>query len=65
MRLAGDRLVNIGDAKSLATHPASQHHHRQLNDEERAKASVKVGHGAPVGGIEARYSGDIQALAAT
>ena len=34
------RLVNIGDAKSLATHPASTTH-RQLNPEELAKAGVK------------------------
>lgn len=33
------RLVNIGDAKSLATHPASTTH-RQLNDEELARAGV-------------------------
>ena len=33
------RLVNIGDAKSLATHPASTTH-RQLNSEELAKAGV-------------------------
>ena len=33
------RLVNIGDAKSLATHPASTTH-RQLNAEELAKAGV-------------------------
>lgn len=33
------RLVNIGDAKSLACHPASTTH-RQLNEEERAKAGV-------------------------
>jgi len=33
------RLVNIGDAKSLATHPASTTH-RQLNPEELAKAGV-------------------------
>ena len=33
------RLVNIGDAKSLATHPASTTH-RQLNDEELKKAGV-------------------------
>lgn len=33
------RLVNIGDAKSLASHPASTTH-RQLNDEELAKAGV-------------------------
>ncbi len=34
------RLVNIGDAKSLACHPASTTH-RQLNTEELAKAGVK------------------------
>ena len=34
------RLVNIGDAKSLACHPASTTH-RQLNEEEQAKAGVK------------------------
>jgi O-acetylhomoserine (thiol)-lyase len=33
------RLVNIGDAKSLATHPASTTH-RQLNSAELAKAGV-------------------------
>ena len=33
------RLVNIGDCKSLATHPASTTH-RQLNPEELAKAGV-------------------------
>ncbi len=33
------RLVNIGDAKSLATHPASTTH-RQLNDAELAAAGV-------------------------
>jgi O-acetylhomoserine (thiol)-lyase len=33
------RLVNIGDARSLATHPASTTH-RQLNPEELAKAGV-------------------------
>lgn len=33
------RLVNIGDAKSLATHPASTTH-RQLNPDELAKAGV-------------------------
>ena len=33
------RLVNIGDAKSLACHPASTTH-RQLSDEELAKAGV-------------------------
>ncbi len=35
------RLVNIGDAKSLATHPASTTH-RQLSPEELAKAGVTV-----------------------
>ena len=35
------RLVNIGDAKSLATHPASTTH-RQLSPEELAKAGVDV-----------------------
>lgn len=35
------RLVNIGDAKSLACHPASTTH-RQLNPEELAKAGVTV-----------------------
>lgn len=35
------RLVNIGDAKSLACHPASTTH-RQLNAEELAKAGVTV-----------------------
>lgn len=34
------RLVNIGDAKSLATHPASTTH-RQLNAEELQKAGVR------------------------
>lgn len=34
------RLVNIGDAKSLACHPASTTH-RQLNPVELAKAGVK------------------------
>ncbi len=33
------RLVNIGDAKSLATHPASTTH-RQLSPDELAKAGV-------------------------
>ena len=33
------RLVNIGDARSLACHPASTTH-RQLNDEELLKAGV-------------------------
>lgn len=33
------RLVNIGDTKSLASHPASTTH-RQLNDEELASAGV-------------------------
>ena len=35
------RLVNIGDAKSLACHPASTTH-RQLNPAELAKAGVSV-----------------------
>ncbi len=34
------RLVNIGDSKSLATHPASTTH-RQLSVEEQAKAGVR------------------------
>ncbi len=34
------RLVNIGDAKSLACHPASTTH-RQLTEAEQAKAGVK------------------------
>lgn len=33
------RLVNIGDAKSLACHPATTIH-RQLNAEELARAGV-------------------------
>ncbi len=33
------RLVNIGDVKSLACHPASTTH-RQMSDEARAKAGV-------------------------
>ena len=33
------RLVNIGDAKSLACHPASTTH-RQLNETELAAAGV-------------------------
>jgi O-acetylhomoserine (thiol)-lyase len=36
------RLVNIGDAKSLATHPASTTH-RQLDADELAKAGVTEG----------------------
>jgi O-acetylhomoserine (thiol)-lyase len=35
------RLVNIGDAKSLACHPASTTH-RQLNPQELAKAGVSL-----------------------
>ncbi|MFP5383547.1 MAG: O-acetylhomoserine aminocarboxypropyltransferase/cysteine synthase family protein, partial [Gammaproteobacteria bacterium] len=35
------RLVNIGDAKSLATHPASTTH-RQLAEDEMKKAGVSV-----------------------
>ena len=34
------RLVNLGDAKSLACHPASTTH-RQMSDEERLKAGVR------------------------
>ena len=34
------RLVNIGDAKSLACHPASTTH-RQLSEEEQARVGVK------------------------
>jgi O-acetylhomoserine (thiol)-lyase len=33
------RMVNMGDAKSLACHPASTTH-RQLTPEEQAKAGV-------------------------
>jgi O-acetylhomoserine (thiol)-lyase len=33
------RLVNMGDAKSLATHPASTTH-RQLDVEQQAKAGI-------------------------
>jgi O-acetylhomoserine (thiol)-lyase len=33
------RLVNIGDAKSLACHPASTTH-RQMSPEEQARAGV-------------------------
>jgi len=36
------RLVNIGDAKSLATHPASTTH-RQLDANELAQAGVSAG----------------------
>jgi len=35
------RLVNIGDAKSLACHPASTTH-RQLNEKELAAAGVST-----------------------
>ena len=35
------RLVNIGDAKTLACHPASTTH-RQLNEEERQRAGVSL-----------------------
>lgn len=34
------RLVNVGDAKSLACHPASTTH-RQMSEEEQAQAGVK------------------------
>jgi O-acetylhomoserine (thiol)-lyase len=33
-------LVNLGDAKSLACHPASTTH-RQMSDEERREAGLK------------------------
>ena len=33
------RLVNIGDAKSLATHPASTTH-RQLSDSQKVQAGA-------------------------
>ena len=36
------RLVNIGDAKSLACHPASTTH-RQMSEDEQAKAGVTAG----------------------
>jgi O-acetylhomoserine (thiol)-lyase len=36
------RLVNIGDAKSLACHPASTTH-RQMSSEEQGKAGVTSG----------------------
>ena len=36
------RLVNIGDAKSLACHPASTTH-RQMSAEEQARAGVTPG----------------------
>ena len=36
------RLVNIGDVRSLATHPASTTH-RQLSPEELSKAGVAEG----------------------
>ena len=35
------RLVNIGDAKSLACHPATTTH-RQLNEQELEKAGVSI-----------------------
>jgi O-acetylhomoserine (thiol)-lyase len=35
------RLVNIGDAKSLACHPATTTH-RQLTEDEMAKAGVSL-----------------------
>lgn len=35
------RLVNIGDAKSLACHPATTTH-RQLNEDELASAGVSA-----------------------
>ncbi len=36
------RLVNIGDAKSLACHPASTTH-RQMTEAEQAQAGVTAG----------------------
>ncbi len=45
------RLVNIGDAKSLACHPASTTH-RQLNPAELAKAGVSEGMVRLSAGIE-------------
>ena len=41
------RLVNIGDAKSLAAHPASTTH-RQLNEEELASAGGHARYDSPV-----------------
>ena len=35
------RLVNIGDAKSLACHPATTTH-RQLNEDELKSAGVSI-----------------------
>ena len=52
------RLVNIGDAKSLATHPASTTH-RQLNPEELAKAGVSENMVRLSVGIE--HAADLQA----
>jgi len=39
MEKPAERLVNIGDAKSLACHPATTTH-RQLNADEMKKAGV-------------------------
>ena len=52
------RLVNIGDAKSLATHPASTTH-RQLDAAELAKAGVSEGMVRLSVGIE--HIADLQA----
>src|SRR3990167_631591 len=52
------RLVNIGDAKSMATHPASTTH-RQLNPEELAKAGVSENMVRLSVGIE--HAADLQA----
>ena len=38
----GKRLVNLGDAKSLACHPASTTH-RQMSPEEKRVAGVEPG----------------------
>jgi O-acetylhomoserine/O-acetylserine sulfhydrylase-like pyridoxal-dependent enzyme len=43
------RLVNIGDAKSLACHPASTTH-RQLTERRAAKGRCGAGGDPPVGG---------------
>ena len=40
------RLVNMGDAKSLACHPASTTH-RQMSPAEQRKAGVSAGNDPP------------------
>ena len=40
MRSVVKRLLNLGDAKTLAFHPASTTH-RQLSDEELVKAGIR------------------------